>query len=254
LQTIVERIVRMAVENPSWGYTRIQGVLANLGHEVGRGTIAYILREQGIEFSPARGKRTSCSTFLKAHFECLAATGFFTVKVCTLHGLVTHYVLFCVRLASREVKIAGVTTRPDDLLMIRSRANLTDSQKTFLRGIRFLIMDRDTKYTDGFRVCFAREGIVAIRLPPRSPNLNAFAERFVRTIKEECVNRMIFFGRSSRERALVQYVAQYHSERNHQGVGNRLPRNPTAFARRDGPVRRRERLGEMLSFYHREAA
>jgi hypothetical protein len=129
--------------------------------------------------------------------------------------------------------------------MMQITRNLTDSEETFLRGIRFLIMDRDAKYTEGFRDLLAREGLEVIRLPPRSPNLNAFAERFVRTIKEQCVDRMIFFCRSSLERALSQYTAHYHSERNHQGVGNRLLRSPTAFARRCGPVRCRERLGGM---------
>jgi transposase InsO family protein len=115
-------------------------------------------------------------------------------------------------------------------------------------------MDWDAKYTEGLRGLLEGDGLEVIRLPPRSPNLNAFAERFVRTIKEKCVDRMIFFGQSSLERALGQYIAHYHSERNHQGVGNRLLRGPTAFARHCGPVRRRERLGGMLSFYHREAA
>jgi transposase InsO family protein len=143
---------------------------------------------------------------LKAHFECIAATDFFTVEVCTLHGMATHFVLFFVSLASREVKIAGVATHPDDLWMMQIARNLIDSEDTFLRGIRSLITDRDTKYTEGFRGLLAREGLVVIRLPPRSPNLNAFAERFVRTIKGECVNRMIFFSRSSLERALYQYL------------------------------------------------
>ena len=111
MRTIVNLIVRMALENPSWGYTRIQGALANLGHEVGRGTIANTLREQGIDPAPERGKHTSWSTFLKAHWECVAATDFFTVEVCTARGLVTFYVLF-LDLASRTVKIAGVTANP----------------------------------------------------------------------------------------------------------------------------------------------
>jgi transposase InsO family protein len=181
-------------------------------------------------------------------------TDFFTVEVCTPSGLATHYVLFFVNLASRAVKIAGVTTHPDGLWMMQIARNLTDPEETFLQGKRFLIMDRDTKYTEGFRGLLAREGLKVIRLPPRSPNLNAFAERFVRTIKEECVNRMILFGRSSLERALNQYLVHYHTERNYQGVGNLLLRSSTGFPRRSGPVRRRERLGGMLSFYHRDAA
>jgi putative transposase len=175
--TIVELIVRMALENPSWGYTRIQGALANLGHEVGRGTIANVLREQGLEPAPERGRRTRWSTFLKAHWECVAATDFFTVEVCTLRGLVTHYVLFFLELASRAVKIAGLTAHPNDPWMTQIARNLTDPEEQFLRGVRFLIMDRDTKYSDAFRRILSRERLQVIRLPPRSPNLNAFAER-----------------------------------------------------------------------------
>ena len=252
--TIVELIVRMALENPSWGYTRIQGGLANLGYEVGRGTIANILREQGLEPAPERGKRTRWSTFLKAHWECMAATDFFTVEVCTLRGLVTHYVLFFLGLASRAVKIAGLTTHPNDQWMTQIARNLTDPEEEFLRGMRFLIMDRDTKYSDAFRGILTRERLQVIRLPPRSPNLNAFAERFVRSVKEECLDRMIFFGRSSLQRALTEYMVHYHHERNHQGVGNRLLQSTAGISGRSGPVRCSQRLGGMLSFYHRAVA
>jgi putative transposase len=252
--TIVELIVRMALENPSWGYTRIQGALADLGHEVGRGTIANVLREQDLEPAPERGRRTRWSTFLKAHWECVAATDFFTVEVCTLRGLVTHYVLFFLDLASRAVKIAGLTAHPNDPWMTQIARNLTDPEEQFLRGMRFLIMDRDTKYSDAFRRILSRERLQVIRLPPRSPNLNAFAERFVRSAKEECLDRMIFFGRSSLQRALTEYMAHYHHERNHQGVGNRLLQSTPGICGSSGPVRRRQRLGGMLSFYHRAAA
>jgi putative transposase len=252
--TLVELIIRTALENPSWGYTRIQGALANLGHEVGRGTIANILREQGLEPAPERGKRTPWSTFLKAHWECVAATDFFTVEVCTLRGLVTHYVLFFLDLASRTVKIAGVTTHPNDLWMTQVARNLTDPEEEFLRSIRFLIMDRDTKYCDAFRSILVREGIEVIRLPPRTPNLNAFAERFVRSVKAECLDRMIFFGRSSLQRALTEYLSHYHRERNHQGVANRLLQGSAVAGAPTGPVMRHERLGGMLSFYYRAAA
>jgi transposase InsO family protein len=254
MSTIVDLIVRMALENRSWGYTRIQGALANLGHEVGRGTIANTLREQGIDPAPERGKHTSWSAFLKAHWECVAATDFFTVEVCTVRGLVTFYVLFFLDLASRTVKIAGVTTNPADAWMTQIARNLTDPEEGFLRRTRYLILDRDTKYSDGFRGFLFREGVQVIRLPPRSPNLNAFAERFVRSIKEECLSRMIFFGEASLRHALAQYTAHYHRERNHQGMGNQLLQNSGTLARVCGAIRRRHRLGGMLSFYHRQAA
>jgi transposase InsO family protein len=254
MKTIVELILQMALENPSWGYTRIRGALANLGHQVGRGTIANILRDNGIEPAPERGARTRWSTFLKAHWECLAATDFLSVEICTMRGLVTQYVLFFIDLASRSVHVAGITPHPDNSWMTQIARNVTDVGDGFLRGMRYLILDRDAKYADGFRNVLVREGVHVVRLPPRSPNLNAFAERFVRSIKEECLNRMIFFGQASLRRAITQYMAHYHDERNHQGLENRLLRPLCAVDALYTRVKRRQRLGGMLSYYHREAA
>jgi putative transposase len=138
--------------------------------------------------------------------------------------------------------------------MMQIDRNITDMDGGFLCDMRFLILDRDAKYSEGFREVLVREGIDVIRLPPKLPNLNSFAERFVRSVKEECLNQMIFFGRASIRRAIAQYLAHYHCERNHQGLGNRLLR-PSAITREfQHPVRRRERLGEMLSYYHHQAA
>jgi putative transposase len=253
MKTIVDLNLRMALENRSWGYTRIQGALANPGHEVGRGTIATILREHGIDPAPERGKRTRWATFLRAHWECLVATDFFAIEVCTIRGLVTHYVLFFIDIASRTVKIAGITPHPDTRWMTQIARNLTDLDDGFLRGKRYLILDRDTKYSDVFRDVLVREGIQVIRLPPRSPNLNAFAERFVRSIKEECLSRMIFFGPASLQHAIHHFMAHYHTERNHQGLENRLLHS-TSAAPPHHPIQRRQRLGGMLNHYHRAAA
>jgi transposase InsO family protein len=228
--------------------------MANLGHEVGRGTIANILREYGIDPAPERDKRMPWSTFLRAHRECLVATDFLTVEVCTIKGLVTHYILFFIDIANRAVKIAGITPHPDSRWMTQIARNLTDLNDGFLRGKRYLILDRDTKYSDAFRSVLVRQRIQIIRLPPRSPNLNAFAERFVRSIKEECLSRMIFFGPASLQHAVRQFIAHYHSERNHQGLENRLPQPASVTALPNHPVQRRQRLGGMLSYYHRAAA
>jgi putative transposase len=254
MKAIAHLILRMALENRSWGYTRIQGALANLGHQVGRGTIANILRENGIEPASARNKHTPWSTFLKAHQECLAATDFLTVEVCTIKGLVTHYVLFFIDIASRAVRVAGITPHPDNRWMTQIARNLIDLNDGFLRGKQYLILDRDSKYSDAFRSILIREGIQVIRLPPKSPNLNAFAERFVRSIKEECLNRMIFFGQASLQYAIRQFMAHYHTERNHQGLENRLLQPVSATALPHYPVQRRQRLGGMLNYYHRAAA
>src|SRR6266581_169098 len=222
MRHISNLILRMAQENPGWGYTRIQGALANLHHKVGRGTIANVLKRNGIEPAPERRRRTQWSTFLKAHWKVLAASDFFTVEVWTGRGLVTHYVLFLISLADRVVKIAGITTRPDESWMLQMARNETDSQVGALVAKRYLILDRDTKYSEQFRRLIGESGTNVIRLPPMSPNLNAYAERFVRSIKEECLDRMIFVGQASLRRAVAEYMEHYHAERNHQGLENRL--------------------------------
>jgi putative transposase len=254
MRHISELIVRMAQDNPSWGYTRIQGALANLSHKVGRGTIANVLERNGIEPSPERSRRTPWSTFLKAHWKVLAASDFLTVEVWTGRGLVTHYLLFVISLADRVVSIAGITTRPDESWMLQIARNVTDSQAGALHAKRYLIIDRDTKYSAQFRRLIRENGTKVIRLPPRSPNLNAYAERFVRSIKDECLNRMIFVGQGSLRRAVVEYMDHYHRERNHQGLENQLIHAPAVVAANAGAIYRSARLGGTLNFYYRNAA
>jgi putative transposase len=147
-----------------------------------------------------------------------------------------------------------MTPHPDNSWMMQIARNITDLDDGFLRGKRYLILDRDAKYSGGFRNVLVREGIHVVQLPPRSPNLNAFAERFVRSIKEECLNRMIFFGQASLRHAITQYMAHYHGERNHQGLGNWLLQPLSRVGDLHGEIKRCERLGGMLSYYLREAA
>lgn len=253
-EEIVALVLRMAGENVSWGYDKIQGALDNLGYTVAPSTVANILKRHGIEPAPERGKRTSWRTFLKAHWDVIAATDFFTVEVWTPRGLVTYYILFVIHLATRRVCIAGVTPNPNGAFMMQIARNLIDEFDGFLKDYRFLIMDRDTKFTEAFRDALEREGVEPVRCPPRAPTCNAYAERFVRSIKSECLERMIFFGERSLRHALREYSTHYLSERNHQGVDNQLlePSNVVAFS--TVSVQRRERLGGMLSFYYREAA
>ena len=253
MQHISALIVRMAQENPGWGYTRIQGALANLSHKVGRGTIANVLKRNGIEPSPERSCRTPWSTFLKAHWKVLAASDFLTVEVWTGKGLITHYLLFVISLADRVVNIAGITTRPDESWMLQIARNMTDAQSGVLHSKRYLIIDRDTKYSEQFRRLIRDSGTKVIRLPPRSPNLNAYAERFVRSIKEECLDRMIFVGQASLRRAVAEYMTHYHAERNHQGLQNRLIA-PAGMETKDSAILRHARLGGTLNFYYRKAA
>jgi transposase InsO family protein len=150
--------------------------------------------------------------------------------------------------------IVGVTPAPNGAFMKQVARNLTDVDDGFVLGKAFLIMDRDTKYTDAFRDHLVREGVKPVRCPVRAPNCNAFAERFVRSVREECLDRMILFGEASLRHALREYGAHYHSERNHLGVGNQLLQ-PVAMANSTAPtIQCREHLGGMLNYYYREAA
>ena len=246
-------VVKMAEENPGWGYTRLRGALANLGHEIGRGTIAEILKQSGMEPAPERNKKRTWSEFLRAHWEVLGAPDFFTVEVWTLGGLVRYHVLFVIRLSSRKVNIVGIIPEPNGEWMKQMARNLTDCEDGFLLGCRHLIHDRATLFTGEFQTILESVGVKSVRLPARSPNLNAFAERFVRTIKEECLSNVILIVESSLRRAIGQFCEHYHGERNHQGLENRIIEAEFSSTN-EGSVECRERLGGLLRYYYRDAA
>ncbi len=254
MKEIERLVVRFATENPSWGYRRIEGALANLGHGVARTTGAIILKRNGIDPAPERRSRMSWRTFLGAHWATIAAIDFTIVEVWGRHGRITLYVLFAIELRSRRVHFAGMTPNPDDAWTRQVGRNLTDPIDGFLFEKRFCLMDRDAKFTTAFRRMLAGAGIEPVRLPPRSPNLNAWIEKFMRSIKSECLDRMIFFGEDSLRRAVREYVAHYHAERNHQGLGNAIIAPLPVPTKALGRVRCRERLGGVLRYYHREAA
>jgi len=212
----------MAKENRDWGYRRIQGALSNLGHELARSTIAKILERHGIEPAPERSRKTTWKEFLSRHWELIVAADFFTVEVWTRRGLQRFMVLFLIELSTRKVEIAGIATIANGLWMSQIGRNLSGAGEGILQGKRYLIHDRDPLFTTEFLEMLADLGVKSVKLPPRSPNLNAHAERFVRTIKEACLERMILFGEESLRTAIHNFVAHYHTERNHQGLGNRL--------------------------------
>jgi hypothetical protein len=243
----------LATENRDWGYDRIAGALANLGHEVSDQTVGNILKCHGIPTAPERKKTTTWKDFIRSHREVLAATDFFTTEVWTLHGLVTYYVLFVMHVATRRVHLAGVTPCPNEAWMTRIARNLTMADVGFLVDHRYLIHDRDGKYCPAFDATLQDGEVSPVRPPPRSPNLNPHAERWVRSVKDECLSKLILFGEPALRTALRAYVEHFHGERNHQGKDNLLlfPREAIGQA---GSVRCRERLGGLLKFYHRAAA
>jgi putative transposase len=195
-------VVRMAEENRDWGYGRIEGALSNLGHKVARSTIAQILERHGLEPAPERKRKTTWKEFLSRHWELIVATDFFTVEVWTRRGLQRFIVLFFIDLSTRKVEIGGIAEVANGLWMSQIARNLTDAEAGILTGKRYLIHDRDPLFTAEFLTMIADAGVESVKLPPRSPNLNAYAERFVRSIKESCLERMIFFGEESLRRAI----------------------------------------------------
>jgi transposase InsO family protein len=189
------------------------------------------------------------------HVDVRVATDFFTAEVWTLGGLVTYYVLFFMHLGSREIHSAGVTPHPNEPWMVQMARNVTTEEWGFLFPGQSLIHDRDGKYCPAFQEIIDAAGVTRVPLPPRSPNLNAYAERWVRSVKEECLSRLLLFGEGALRHALNEYVEHYHHERNHQGKDHSLL-FPTSRAneRRTDPIHCRERLGGLLQYYEREAA
>jgi transposase InsO family protein len=181
------------------GYSHIQGALKNLGHRVARSTVAKVLKDNGIPSAPWRP--SSWRTFLRAHWGAIGAD-FFTTEVWTPRGLVTYYTLFVIDLRSRRVHVAGSTPNPDAAFMAQAARCLTDALDGFLAGHRVLICDRDGKWTKGFRRIVEGSGVRVVLIPIQAPNANAYAEQFVRSIREECLDRLILFG----ERRLLRVL------------------------------------------------
>jgi transposase InsO family protein len=222
-------VVRMAEENPTWGYTRIEGALKNVGHRVGRSTIRRILKAAGLPPVPQRP--TSWQTFLKAHWGVIAGADFFTAEVWTWQGLVTYYTVFVIDLASRRVQILGSTPHPEALFMQQVVRTLTMAEAGAVAVPQVLVCDRDRKWSREVRRRLGEAGTRVVLIPERAPNANAYAERFVRSIKDECLNQVIPLGERHFRRAITEFVEHYHLERNHQGLDDRLvARIPTTDA------------------------
>jgi transposase InsO family protein len=247
-------VVRMAQENRTWGYRRIQGALSNLGHKLAHSTIGEILERHCIEPAPERERRTTWKEFLSRHWDQVVATDFFTIEVWTRSGLQRFVILFFLELSTRRVEIGGIAAKPNGLWMTQIARNTTDAMDGFFLTKRYLIHDRDPLYTTEFLEMLREAGIKSVKLPPRSPNLNAYAERFVRTIKESCLERMIFFGEASLRKAVREFVTHYHTERNHQGLDNKLIVPIANKVDPNGRVQRNERLGGLLNYYYRDTA
>jgi putative transposase len=247
--------MQFAKENPTWGYDRIADALANIGHKVSDQTVGNVLKEHGIEPAPERKRTTTWSTFLKAHWDQLAAIDFTTVEVWTSRGLVTYYLLFAMRLATRQVCFLGCTPNPVHSWMAQMARNLTDAFDGLLREpVRYVLLDRDTKFTAEFQAILKAADVEPALLPPKSPNCNAFLERFFRALKEEALARIIPFSEAALLKTTTDFLLHYHGERPHQGLDHRVLQPGPEVGQKEGSLVCRERLGGLLRYYYRQTA
>jgi len=259
---IRDLVLKMKKENPSWGYGHIHGELMKLfppgadgKKKVSWQTVRRIMIEHGLMDDPKHTKKMNWTTFIKSHFESMAACDFFTCETWTPKGLVRYLVYFVIDVSSRKVHIAGICHTPDEEWMLQMARNLTDPEHGFLKDKRFMIHDRDPLFTAKFRQTMKAGGIRNLKMPKQSPNLNAYSERFVQSIKVECLDKMILFGEKHLRYVVDQYAERYYNhERPHQGLGNQLVVRPAKDPPEKGRVRCRQRLGGLLKSYYRQAA
>jgi hypothetical protein len=250
----VELVLRLARENPRWGYERIVGELKNLGIAVSPTTVRKILRDHGLGPAGRRGG-TTWREFLRAQAAGALAVDFFTVETIALRRL---YVLFFVELNSRRVHLAGVNARPSGKWMVQQARNLAWTLSERATPVRFLIHDRDSKFTRAFDEVFNGEGIRVIRTPVRAPRANAYAERWVGTIRRQCLDWILIRGRRHLEHVLGVYIDHYNAHRPHRGLELRPPSplRPAlklATPTRQATIRRKDRLGGLIHQYARAA-
>ena len=254
---LVALILRLARENPRWGYQRIQGELKKLGIQVSATTIRTVLLRNGLGPAPRRAS-TTWRAFLRAQAASIIATDFFTVETVRLKTL---YILFFIELGTRGVRLGGVTDHPSGSWVVQRARELSIEMERpeETTAPRFLVRDRDSKFTRAFDATFAADGVQIIKTPIQAPNANAYAERWVRTVREECLDWLLIWGRRHLERVLDEYVRHYNDERPHRSLALRSPRSIAVEAAPDAvtaaaSVGCRDRLGGLVHEYYQVAA
>ncbi len=245
-EEVRDLILRIGKENPRWGCLRIRGELAKLGVRVSATKIRALLRANGLGPAPRRAGPT-WGEFLRSQARGILAFDFFTVETLLLRTL---YVLFAIEIGSRRVNILGVTRNPDSAWVTQQARNLAVGER--LEGVRFLIRDRDSKFSGPFDEVFRTEGVKVIQTPILAPRANAFAERWVRTVRTECLDWTLVLGRRHLERVLRTYTAHYNEARPHRGLDLKTPeprQDPLPRPVLRGQVRRHDLLGGHIHEY-----
>jgi putative transposase len=252
-QEVVDLIIRFKQENPRWGYKKIRDQVVYLGYNICKSSVKNILIENGYDPEPDLTVRSTWHEFIRSHWDVLTACDFFTVELLAGRRLVRCTLFFVMELATRKVFFAPIKPQPDGKYMRQVVRILTDSEDGFLYGKRYLIHDRDPLYrTKGFHATLRSSGIEPVKLPARSPDLNCYAERFVKSIKSECLDHLILSSVKQLEYVIEQYCAYYHHERIHQSL-NRII-EPKHAIDDTADIVCVERLGGLLKSYHRLAA
>jgi putative transposase len=249
----VALVIKFKEGNPRWGYQRITDQIVYLGYEISKTSVKNILIENGYDPEPDLTVRSTWHEFLKSHWDVMTACDFFTIELLIERKLIRCTVFFVIEFSRRKVFFAPIKLQPDGDYMKQVARILTDCEDGFLKGRRYLIHDRDPLYrSEGFYEILQSSGIEPIRLPAKSPDLNSIAERFVKTVKYECLNYLILSSVEQLEYTLTQFQQYYHHERIHQFLGRII--EPKYEIDVESEIVCIERLGGLLKSYHRLAA
>jgi putative transposase len=249
-QEIIDLVIRFKKENPHWGYTRIRDYIVHLGYKIGATTVKNILLEHGCDPEPDPTRKTSWKESIQSHWEVLPARDFFSVELLVKGRFVRCMVLFAIELSTRKVEILGLHAQPNGPWMEQIARNVS-GEGGFLAGKKYLIHDRDPLFTEKFDSILKAAGVQPVKLPPRSPNLNSRAERFVRSVREEGLDHLISSSEEQLRYAQAECLQYCHHERIHQGLGRIIAPQHQG---NQGEITCLERLGGLLKSYHRKAA
>ena len=249
---IVRLVIQFKEESPRWGYQKITDQIVYLGYQISKSTVKNILIENGYDPEPVLTIKTTWHEFIRSHWEVLVACDFFTIELLVGRKLIRCTLFFVMELCTRKVFFAPLRLQPDGEYMKQAARILTDCEEGFVRNKRYLIHDRDPLYTNEFSEILASSGVQTVKLPPRSPDLNPYAERFVKSVKYECLNHLILSSIEQLEYVINSYLAYYHHERIHQSLGRII--DPIHQIDDNAKTVCIERLGGLLKSYHRLAA